>query len=114
MHDYSVEKNKKIYNMSVNSLFEDRVKEHPNKAAIVYKNQTYTFFDLNCCANQLARYLLHNNIAPKSIVAIMTDYTPDMVIGILAIIKIGCEYLPIDINNPPKRIEYIISDSKVK
>ena len=52
MHDYSVEKNKKIYNMSVNSLFEDRVKEHPNKAAIVYKNQTYTFFDLNCCANQ--------------------------------------------------------------
>lgn len=114
MHDYSVEKNKKIYNMSVNSLFEDRVKEHPNKAAIVYKNQTYTFFDLNCCANQLARYLLHNNIAPKSIVAIMTDYTPDMVIGILAIIKIGCAYLPIDINYPPKRIEYILSDSKVK
>ena len=114
MHDYSVEKNKKIYNMSVNFLFEDRVKEHPNKAAIVYKNQTYTFFDLNCCANQLARYLLHNNIAPKSIVAIMTDYTPDMVIGILAIIKIGCAYLPIDINYPPKRIEYILSDSKVK
>lgn len=115
MHEYNnIEKNEDISYMNVSSLFEEQVKKLPNKVALIFKNQNYTFLDLNCRANQLARYLRHSNVAPKSIVAIIADYTPDMVIGILAIIKMGCAYLPIDFNYPKKRIEYILTDSKAK
>ncbi|MED2945319.1 amino acid adenylation domain-containing protein [Bacillus swezeyi] len=92
-------------------LFEKQAETSPNHPAIVFKEQTLTYGELNEKANQLARTLRKKGVQRESIVGIMADRSLDMVTGILAILKAGGAYLPIDPDYPKERIEYILMDS---
>lgn len=99
---------------SIQEMFEDQVEKTPNNIAVVYQNKQLTYKELNEKANSLARLLRENGVMENSIVGIMVDRSLEMIIGIMAILKSGGAYLPIDSEYPKERIEYIIRNSNVK
>ena len=102
-------------NKTIIELFENQVKKNPKEIAILYKNSTLSYDELNQKANSLGYYLREKfSIKADTIVAILMDRSEFMVISILAILKAGGAYLPIDPEYPKDRVEYMLSDSKTK
>jgi amino acid adenylation domain-containing protein len=95
------------------SGFENQVLTQPNKPALRFNEQVYSYTQLNELANQVAHYLLQTK-KEESIIGLAMDRTPELLITLLAIHKIGVAYLPIDIQLPKERLAYIIADSGIK
>ncbi|MEO8240510.1 MAG: amino acid adenylation domain-containing protein [Flavobacterium sp.] len=96
-------------------LVEEQAAITPNQLAIVFENQKLTYQELNEQANRLAHYLRNNyKIEPNNLVAIKLDRSERIIVVILAILKSGGAYVPIDTNYPQDRIAYIENDSKAK
>ena len=94
--------------------FEKTVAKYPNNIAVKYENSSLTFDELNKQANKLARLLKGKNIGSEDLVAVYMNRSIDMIISILAILKTGAGYVPIDPSYPNNRVEYILSDSGCK
>jgi amino acid adenylation domain-containing protein len=98
-------------------LFEQQVEKTPDNIAVVFENQQLSYRELNLQSNQLAHYLLKletdngSLITDNCLIAIAVERSLDMVIGLLAILKAGCAYVPIDPNYPAARIRYMLEDS---
>lgn len=101
-------------NISVKDLFEEIVEQYPEKIALIYQEQKLTYRDLNEIANQFARYLQNIGVSKQEFVGISMEKSIDFIIGILAILKVGGIYVPIDANYPDERKQFIISDGKIK
>ena len=97
---------------TIHELFEKQVESTPNNISVVYKDEELRYREVNERANQLARVLREKGVKPDTIVGIMVEPTIEMVVGILAILKSGGAYLPIDPNYPKDRIEYMLRDSE--
>ncbi|EGO65799.1 non-ribosomal peptide synthetase [Acetonema longum] len=98
-------------NKTVQELFEEQAARTPDNAAAVYQERRLTCRELNERANQLARLLWNRGVQANSIVGILAERSPELLIGILAIVKAGGAYLPIDPEYPPERISYMLADS---
>lgn len=94
------------------SNFEKTAEINKDKIALICNNEKITYDELNKKVNKLANYLKCMNIQKGSIIPVIDSRSIDMFIGMLSILKIGCSYLPIDIEYPKERIEYIVNDSK--
>ena len=102
-------------NKNVVQLFEEQVQKTPNKTAVVFKNEKLTYKELNEKSNQLANYMKSKlHIKHQDKVAIFVKKSFESIISILATIKLGAIFVPIDIEYPEDRIEYILNDSKAK
>lgn len=97
---------------TVYELFEEQVVKTPNKVGIEFGNQKMTYKEINEKANQLANHLREKGINKKSIVAIMENHSIELIISILAVLKTGAAYLPIDPSYPIERINYMLENSK--
>lgn len=97
----------------IHQLFEDQVKNHPNTTALVFEQYTLSYGELNQKANQVAYYLQELGIKPNTLIALCMTRSLDMFIGILGILKAGCAYVPIDMDSPQERINYLLEDSNV-
>ncbi|MCU0287656.1 MAG: amino acid adenylation domain-containing protein, partial [Acidobacteria bacterium] len=73
-----------------------------------------TYFELNRQADRLASLLIEKGVLPDTIVGIMMERSIEMIIGIMAILKAGCAYMPIDPGYPQERIDYMLKDSNAK
>ena len=101
--------------LSVIDLFEKQVEKNPKNIAIKYGNQKLTYKELNQRANSLANYLRTNfKIENGNIIPVIIDRSFDLIVSMLAIIKLDCVYLPIAPDTPLERINYILNDSKSK
>ncbi|MEM8722032.1 MAG: amino acid adenylation domain-containing protein [Cyanobacteria bacterium P01_G01_bin.39] len=98
----------------IHSLFESQVIKTPNAIAVVDQEQQLTYQELNGKANQLAHYLQQRGIKPEGLVGICLERSLEMTIAILGILKAGAAYIPIDVNYPQERIEYILEDAQVE
>ncbi|MBR3162540.1 MAG: amino acid adenylation domain-containing protein [Clostridia bacterium] len=98
-------------NKTVIDYFEEQVNKTPNSIALVCNKEALTYKELNEKANQLANHLIQNNVKPKDFVGIMVHRSCEMIIGILAILKAGATYLPIDPAYPKERITYMLQNS---
>ncbi len=96
---------------TIQQLFEEQETKTPDNIAVVLDNKHLTYRQLNEKANQLARTLRIKGVKADSIVAMMVDRSLEMIIGIMAVLKAGGAYLPIDHKYPQDRIEYMIEDS---
>jgi amino acid adenylation domain-containing protein len=96
---------------TIAQLFEDQVELYPNKTAIVYRENTLTYDQLNRKSNQLARMLIEEGIKKNKPVGILADKSIDLIVGILGILKAGGAYLPLDTEYPADRINFMILDS---
>jgi tyrocidine synthetase III len=101
--------------LTVQKLFEKQVKNTPNAVALVDETNSYTYQELNQRANQIANYILQNtNIQKDSIVAILMNRGADFVMAMLAILKAGAAYLPIEASTPPERVKDLLDITKAK
>lgn len=102
------------YNKTVIDYFEEQVEKSPNSIALIFGDTSFTYSELNEKVNSLANYLINIGINKQDIVGIMLHRSPEMIIGIIATLKIGATYLPIDPEYPVDRINYMLSDSNAK
>jgi polyketide synthase PksN len=97
---------------TVHQLFEEQAERTPDNIAVVFEENSLTYKQLNNRANQLARVLREKGVTPDSIVGIMAYRSVEMIVGIIAVLKAGGAYLPIDPEHPEDRIAYILEDSE--
>ena len=95
-------------------LFEEQVKITPENIAVICDNKNITFQELNAKANSLAFALRDQNISRNDLVGIMVNRSIEMIVGILAVLKAGAAYIPIDPTFPQDRIEYMLNSSNAK
>ena len=95
-------------------LFEEQVEKTPNNIAVVYEEQELTYTELNEKANQLAKKLRELGVKADDKVAILTERSIEMIIGIYGIIKAGGAYVPMDPEYPEERIRYMLEDCAPK
>ncbi|WP_332875351.1 amino acid adenylation domain-containing protein, partial [Pseudomonas uvaldensis] len=96
---------------TVHGLFEAQAERTPNALAVLHRGHRLTYGELNARANRLAHYLRKQGVQPDSRVAICVERGLDMVVGLLAILKAGGGYVPLDPAYPADRIAYMLQDS---
>lgn len=100
---------------TVVTLFEDHVRERPSAVALVCGDLMLTYEQLDREANRLARHLAGSfEIGEGDIAAVMAVHSERLIIAILAVLKTGAAYLPIDPVLPAERKKYMLSDTPVK
>lgn len=99
---------------TITQLFEEQVEKTPDNIAVVFEDQKLTYRELNQRANSLASYLRSQKIGRNDIVGIMVNRSLEMIISILAVLKSGACYIPIDPEYPQDRIEYMLNNSNAK
>lgn len=97
---------------TIAELFETQAEKTPNNIALVFEGKTLTYKELNEKANQLAHYLRKTGITNNQIIAILVNRSFEMIIAILAVLKSGGAYIPVDPDYPDDRIAYMLEDSK--
>ncbi|WP_152960837.1 non-ribosomal peptide synthetase, partial [Pseudoalteromonas sp. P1-9] len=93
------------------SLFEHQVVKYPKAEALTHQSRTLTYEDLNSLANQMAHLLLSLGVQKGELVGICIERCPEMIIAILAVLKTGAAYVPLDPKYPSDRLSYMIKDS---
>ena len=94
------------------ALFESQVEKTPNNTALVFGSKVITYKELSAVSNQFSNYLLSNySISTDSIVSIKLKRSDWFIVCALGVMKSGGAYVPIDINYPKNRINFIESDS---
>lgn len=99
---------------SIMALFEEQVKKHPLKIAVVYDTHKYRYKDLSLLVDKLAIKLTQkHDISPGSVVGVILQNSIHVVVACLAIQKINAIYLPIDPKTPEDQVKYISHDSNI-
>ncbi|AGF55973.1 non-ribosomal peptide synthetase [Clostridium saccharoperbutylacetonicum] len=114
LNEFNNRKKTYAHNKTIKERFEEEAKNLQNKTALVSNGQYLAYKELNERANQLGNLLMKNGIGREDIVPILCDRSIDTIIGMLAIIKSGAAYLPIDEDYPEARIRYMLEDSGSK
>lgn len=97
---------------TVLDLFMSQVSLSGNKPAINHNDYYLTYKQLDDASSKLCNILRHKGVEPGDNVPIVALRTPEFIIGMLAICKLGASYTPIDANYPEKRIHDIVTQSK--
>ena len=98
-------------NKYVHELFEEQASTIPHAVAVVFQNSSLSYQELNCRANRLAHYLIRLGVKPESRVGICLERGIEMIVAMLAVLKAGAAYVPIDPDTPAARISYMLTDS---
>ncbi|RUS95011.1 pyoverdine synthetase D [Dulcicalothrix desertica PCC 7102] len=93
------------------SVFEEIVSKYPQHIAVKCENTKLTYAELNRRANVLAHHLQQLGIKPETRVALCLERSEHMVVAILGVLKAGGTYVPLDLNYPASRLEFILEDS---
>ncbi len=95
----------------IHELFEAQVERTPDALALEYEDVRITYRELNRRANRLARALRQLGVGPEKLVGVMLDRSVDMVASVLAVLKAGGAYLPLDPAYPKARLEFVLADA---
>ena len=83
--------------------FEQQVRATPDAVAVIFDERAITYAELNGHANRLARVLRQLGVGPDKVAAFCLARTPELIVALLAVMKAGGAYLPIDRDLPPDR-----------
>ncbi|MGB8690508.1 MAG: amino acid adenylation domain-containing protein [Microcoleus sp.] len=97
----------------IHQLFEVQAEQTPDAVAVVFGEQQLTYQQLNCRANQLAHYLQTLGAGPEVLVGVCFDRSMDAIVSLLAILKAGAAYLPLDPAYPKERLDFMVSDAQI-
>ena len=100
--------------VSLSDLFEQTVEEYGHHIAVQVLEESVTYQDLNKSANQLARHLQKVGVKEGDVIAIFLDRSIDLIACIVAILKVGCVYLPVNADYPDERKHFMLSDAEAK
>ncbi|MCM1975120.1 amino acid adenylation domain-containing protein [Streptomyces sp. G1] len=94
------------------ALFEARVREAPHAVAVTAGREQRTYRELNEAANRLARLLIERGAGPDTVVAVRLPRGPRLAEALLAVLKSGAAYLPVDPDYPAGRIAHMLDDAR--
>jgi amino acid adenylation domain-containing protein len=100
--------------LCLHQRFEIEAAANPNATAIICDDRRMSYGELNARANQLARYLVRRGAQPDELIGVWLDRTEDLVVALLAVLKSGAAYLPLDAGYPRERLQYMMEDAKVR
>jgi amino acid adenylation domain-containing protein len=95
----------------IHELFEAQAARTPDAVAVVFADESLTYAALDTRANRLAHYLRGLGARPETRVGICVDRSAEMVVAMLAVLKSGAAYLPLDPSYPADRLAYMLEDS---
>src|SRR5829696_7453757 len=95
----------------VHHLFEAQAAKTPSALAVEFAGEQLSYAELNERANQLARHLRGLGVGPESLVGICIERSNEMLIGLLAILKAGGAFVPLDPAYPPQRLSFMLKDA---
>ena len=98
---------------NLSQLFSDQVRINPAKVALIAGEEKFSYQQLDRRANQLASFLLNQGVGPEALVGVLLDRKPEMLIAVLAVLKAGAAYVPLDPAYPAERIGYIVQDAEI-
>jgi len=104
--DYPAEK-------TLPQLLAEQVARSPDSTAVVCGEATLTYAQLDEAANGLAQELARHGIARGARIGILIDRSPNLVVALIAILKYGCAYVPLDPIYPRKRLEFIANNARL-
>ncbi|MBW9238995.1 amino acid adenylation domain-containing protein [Pseudomonas carnis] len=98
---------------AVHRLFEAQADQQPERQALALDEQALSYGELNRQANRLAHYLLAQGVGPQGLVGIAVERSFSMVVSLLAVLKTGAAYVPLDPEYPRERLAHMLEDSGV-
>lgn len=93
----------------IHQLIQEQVDRTPDSDALVFEGASLTYRDLDARANALAHYLKQSGVTAEARVAVHLERSLEMVVSMLAILKTGAAYVPLDPSHPPERIQTILN-----
>lgn len=100
---------------SLIQLFEEQVEKTPDNISLLYQEEAYTFKTLDRLANQMANYLMESfDVSQGDYVAVQMDESDQRIVTLLALLKLGCVYIPMDKEAVTERLDYIIENADIK
>ncbi|MEU4343226.1 amino acid adenylation domain-containing protein [Nocardia sp. NPDC023852] len=100
--------------VTVAELFASQADRTPAAVAAIFDDRSLRYAELDHESSRLARVLIDRGVGPETIVAVMLPRSLEMIIAILAVIKAGGAYLPIDPRHPRERIGFMLTDAAVR
>ncbi|WP_420127104.1 non-ribosomal peptide synthase/polyketide synthase [Longimicrobium sp.] len=97
----------------IHQLFEAQAARTPEAVAVVFEDASLTYAQLNARANQLAHHLRGRGVGPEVRVGVLMERSLEMMVSLLAILKAGGGYVPLDPGLPAERLAYMLEDSGV-
>ncbi|WP_370422149.1 non-ribosomal peptide synthase/polyketide synthase [Streptomyces sp. QH1-20] len=94
------------------ALFEAQAARTPHAVAVTGEEAALSYADLDAAANRLARRLIAQGVGPEQLVALALPRTEQMIVALLAVLKAGAGYLPVDPDYPAERIAYMLQDAR--
>ncbi|WP_143671081.1 non-ribosomal peptide synthetase, partial [Streptomyces sp. Ru87] len=111
---------REVPELSWPAAFERQVRCSPGAVALVYEDRagagpvgsrTMSYAELNSAANRLAHVLIERGVRPEDVVAVAVPRSAELVVSLLAVMKAGAAYLPLDADHPRERIAYMLDDA---
>jgi amino acid adenylation domain-containing protein len=98
---------------NLSQLFSEQARLNSAKIALIAGEEKFSYQELDQRANQLASFLLSQGVGPEVLVGVLLDRKPQMLIALLAVLKAGAAYVPLDPAYPAERIGYIVEDAEI-
>jgi surfactin family lipopeptide synthetase A len=99
---------------SIHRIFEQTAEQFGGRVALIYGDMFMRYDELNYEANKLAAFLIKKGVTTDNVVCILLDRSPELIIAILATLKSGGCFLPVDPGLPPERIAFLLKDCNTK
>ncbi|MDQ7758657.1 amino acid adenylation domain-containing protein [Xanthomonas sontii] len=96
----------------VHQLFEMQARSQPDALAISYQGTHLSYAELNARANRVAHALIALGARPDTLIAICMQRSVDMIVAVLAVLKSGAAYVPLDPSYPVERLQFMLNDSR--
>ncbi|MEU8898042.1 amino acid adenylation domain-containing protein [Nocardia sp. NPDC048505] len=92
--------------------FAEQVRRTPEAAALISGDTVLTYRELGARVDELARRLAAAGAGPEQVVAVALPRSAELVVGLLAVLRLGAAYLPLDVEYPAQRLEYMLDDAR--
>ncbi|MDQ1741137.1 MAG: hypothetical protein QOE53_2789, partial [Pseudonocardiales bacterium] len=99
---------------TISGLFARQARATPDAPALLSSTGVLSYAELDARSNQLAHTLREHGVGPDVVVALLAERSVELIVAILAVLKAGGGYLPVDPSYPPARISYLLSDSQAR
>ncbi|HEX7333866.1 MAG TPA: amino acid adenylation domain-containing protein [Pyrinomonadaceae bacterium] len=103
-----------VLDLRLHELFELQVERTPDAMALIYEQEQLTYGELNVRANQLAHHLRSLGVDRESLVGVLMERSTEMVTALLAIVKAGAAYVPLDPSYPQERLSFMLADAGIE
>ncbi len=98
----------------IHEVIREQAQQTPEAVAVVYGEQTLSYAELDARSDRLARYLVAAGVGVESRVGLYLWRSPELLIGVLGVLKAGAAYVPLEPGLPSERVSYMLSDARVE